>query len=397
MRVAAILLGLVALGVGLSKTAPADDVNLALAWYGDDAVQWTRHGAEIFAVGDRLVVLDAVTGAERRWLQLQRPRGQIELLPQPATDGRLILFGWYLWDRKEAVIVSYDVQTLTLQWQRRIAWGEGAHSIGPRIDAAFEDSAVYVQLTGRQDEEHLLKLRRDTGDVIWAQQFDRWMTGVPPVWYQGKLLIRSAVEFRYPDGHGHYQLVNPINGLPVWRIRLESMPVVGYEDVPVIDGDWAYLTANMPGPYKRFYVVDLQRGRLAENTITDELRPPFAYLNRVMYFAGQRPAAQYVRYRPDAILWRTTITPSDGLLPGITNTGVVDEVNKRIYLGDTLRGVWVLSMTDGKLLGLIDTRPGAASRRPFASRGARRLERDGDRMLVGTQDGRLLVYRLARP
>ena len=218
---------------------------------------------------------------------------------------------------------------------RRLPWGEGASSIRPRIHAEFDDSAVYVQLTGRQDEENLLKLRRDTGDVIWAQQLDRWSTGVPPVWYQGRLLVRSAVEIYPPDGHGHYQAVNPSTGLPVWRIRLESMSD-GLDDAPLIAKDRAYLTTEVrPPQYRHFYVVDLQRGRLAENSIVENLHHPIAEMDRVFYLAGQTPGAQYVRYGPDRVLWRATITPSDGLLPSITSTGVVDEAAKRVYLGDT--------------------------------------------------------------
>jgi hypothetical protein len=72
-----------------------------------------------------------------------------------------------------------------------------------------------------------------------------------------------------------------------------------------------------------------------------------------------------------------------------------------VYLGDTRRGIWVLSMADGKLLGLIDTHAGYVDPNPFSgfsvTYGGARLERDGDRVLVGTQDGRLLAYRLKGP
>ena len=83
------------------------------------------------------------------------------------------------------------------------------------------------------------------------------------------------------------------------------------------------------------------------------------------------------------------------MLPGITSAGVVDEATKRVYLGDTRRGIWVLSTTDGKVLGLIDTHAGYVDPSPNPLRGSvtyggARLERDGDRVLVGTQDGRLL-------
>ena len=96
----------------------------------------------------------------------------------------------------------------------------------------------------------------------------------------------------------------------------------------------------------------------------------------------------------------SAITPSDVLLPSVASTGVVDEAMKRVYLGDTRRGIWVLSMVDGKVLGLIDT-TGYWDTNPLralsVTYGGARLERDGDRVLVGTQDGRLLGYRLKGP
>ena len=219
------------------------------------------------------------------------------------------------------------------------------------------------------------------------------------MWYQGRLLIRSAVDIGYPDGHGHYQAVDPSTGVPAWRIRMESRPSVGLDDVPLIVGDWAYLTTEKPGPDGHFYVVDLQRGQLVEDSIVKDLQHPFALLDRVIYFAGQRPGALQVQPGPDRELWRATIkpsaiTPSDVLLPSVASTGVVDGATKRVYLGDTRRGIWVLSMVDGKVLGLIDT---TGYGRGFVTYGGARLERDGDRVLVGTQDGRLLGYRLKGP
>jgi len=405
MRLGTMLVAL-GVGVGLGGAAPADDLGLVPQWSVTGTLQWTRHGSDVFGVGDRVVVLDAVTGTKRRSASGSKPGGQAELLPRPSTDGALLVFGWYVWDRKEAVIVCFDARTLQLRWQRRFPWGDGVIEIRPKVHAAFGEDGVYVQLTGREDEENLLKLRRDTGDVIWAQKLDRWITGVPPVWYQGRLLIRSAVDTRYPNGHGHYQAVDPSSGLPVWRIRLESMPAIGLDDVPFIVGDRAYLTTGIGGPVGRLYVVDLQRGQLVEDSIVKELRHPFALLDRVIYFAGQRPGALQVQPGPDRELWRATIkpsaiTPSDVLLPSIASTGVVDEATNRVYLGDTRRGIWVLSMADGKLLGLIDTHAGYVDPNPFrgfsVTYGGARLERDGDRVLVGTQDGRLLGYRLKRP
>ncbi len=398
MRLGTMLVAL-GVGVGLGGAAPADDLGLVPLWSVTGTPQWTRHGGDVLGVGDRVVVLDSVTGAKRRSAPASKPTGEAELLPRPSTDGALLVFGWYVWDRKEGVILCFDARTLQLRWQRRFPWGEGAHEIRPEVHAAFDEDGVYVQLTGRKDEENLLKLRRDTGDVIWAQKLDRWSTGVPPVWYQGRLLIRSAVDIRYPNGHGHYQAVEPSTGVPAWRIRLESMPAIGLDDVPLIVGDWAYLTTEKPGPDGHFYVVDLQRGQLVEDSIVKDLQHPFALLDRVIYFAGQRPGALQVQPGPDRELWRATIkpsaiTPSDVLLPSVASTGVVDGATKRVYLGDTRRGIWVLSMVDGKVLGLIDT---TGYGRGFVTYGAARLERDGDRVLVGTQDGRLLGYRLKGP
>ena len=161
MRLGTMLIAL-GVGVGLGGAAPADDLGLVPLWSVTGTPQWTRHGGDVLGVGDRVVVLDSVTGAKRRSAPASRPGGEAELLPRPSTDGALLVFGWYVWDRKEGVILCFDARTLQLRWQRRFPWGEGAHETFSGVHAAFDDGAVYVQLTGREDEENLLKLHTVT-------------------------------------------------------------------------------------------------------------------------------------------------------------------------------------------------------------------------------------------
>src|SRR5438876_145002 len=98
MRVCMMLVAL-GLGAGVSAGALADDFGLKPMWRATGVPQWTRHGGEVFGVGDRVVVLDALTGAERRRARVSKPGGEAELVPRPATDGALLVFGWYVWDR----------------------------------------------------------------------------------------------------------------------------------------------------------------------------------------------------------------------------------------------------------------------------------------------------------
>jgi outer membrane protein assembly factor BamB len=348
---------------------------------------WAVVGDEIIAVGSRLAVLDAATGQERRSVRLSPPSAPERVRTVTATP-TTIVFGWYGW-RGDGRIVCVDTSSLRIRWQRRIAWPDNEREHSPGVFAVIRDNALFVLLSGKRGE-NLFRLRPDTGETVWSQTVERFVLGVPLIWHDGRLLVQSRVTQHYPHGHGHYQAIDPTTGASVWRVRFEGTAGL-WDDTPLIVGQTAYLTCEaIPAPSSRLYVVDLAAGRVVLDRMTvDALREPFAERDGVVYFATQTPAAWDAAR--DRVVWRTRLVRAYSTGPSIVE-GVFDRVRGRIYLGDSTDSLYKLSASDGATLERFDIRGSYVNpaRGINSGYGVRRMQLINDRLVIGTEDGRLL-------
>ena len=347
---------------------------------------WALVGDELIAVGSRLVVLDVATGHERRSIRLSPPAAPERIRAVTATR-TAVVFGWYGW-RAEGRIVCVDTPSLRLRWQRRIAWPDNEREHSPGVFAIVHADAIFILLSGKRGES-LFRLRPDNGDIVWSQKVERFVLGVPPVWHEGRLLIQSRITENYPNGHGHYQAVDPATGRTIWRLRYEG-PAFIWDDVPLIVGDRAYLTSEIrPGPPNHLYIIDLATGALVAHRTVDALREPFAERDGVVYFGTKTPVAWDAAH--DRVVWRSRLIRPYSAGPSIVQ-GVLDGARDRIYLGDSTDSLYKLSANDGTTIDRIDIRGSYVNpaRGINSGYGVRRMQLINDRLVIGTEDGRLL-------
>src|SRR5207253_272780 len=215
-----------------------------------------------------------------------------------------IVFGWYGW-QGEGRVVCVDAQSLRIRWQRRIAWPDDERELSPGVFAVVRDDAIFILLSGKRGE-NLFRLRPGTGQTVWSQKIERFILGVPLVWHDGHLLVQSRITQHYPNGHGHYQAIDPETGATIWRLRFDG--TAGFwDDAPLIVGERTYLTSEIsPGPSNHLYAIDIAAGRIVTHRIVEALREPFALQDGIMYFGTATPSAWDVKN--DGIVWRSRLT-----------------------------------------------------------------------------------------
>jgi len=347
---------------------------------------WTVVGDELIAVGSRLVVLDVATGHERRSIRLSRPAAAERVRTVRATPTTIVV-GWYGW-RGEGRIVCLETASLRARWERRLAWTDNERESSPGIFAVIRDDATYVLLSGKRGE-NLFRLRPDDGGTVWTRRVERFVLGVPLVWHDGRLLVQSRITHHYPAGHGHYQAIDALTGSTAWRLRFEGTAGL-WDDMPLIVGQTAYLTCETsPGPTNRLYLVDLAAGRIVADRTVDALREPFAERAGVVYFGTKTPVAWNAAH--DRVVWRSRLIRPYSAGPSIVQ-GVLDGARDRIYLGDSTDSLYKLSANDGTTIDRIDIRGSYVNpaRGINSGYGVRRMQLINDRLVIGTEDGRLL-------
>ncbi|PYO49933.1 MAG: hypothetical protein DMD84_17005, partial [Candidatus Rokuibacteriota bacterium] len=205
------------------------------------------------------------------------------------------------------------------------------------------------------------------------------------------LLVQSRITQHYPNGHGHYQAIDPATGATVWRLRFDGTAHF-WDDAPLIISNQAYFTSEFrPGPSNHLYVIDIAAGRIVSHRIVDTLREPFALQDGILYFGTATPAAWDVQN--DRVVWRSRLTRPYSSGPAIIPGGVLDAARRRIYLGDAIDSLYKVSAADGGTIERVDLRSGYVNpaRGINSGYGVRRMQLLGDRLIIGTEDGRLLA------
>jgi outer membrane protein assembly factor BamB len=333
-------------------------------------------------------VFDAVNGQELRSARLSPPSAAERVLAVTATPDAVV-FGWYSW-KGEGRVVCADPRSLKIRWQRRIAWPDEERELSPGVFAIVRDDAVFVLLSGKRGE-NLLRLRPDTGETVWSRLIERFVLGVPLVWYDGRLLVQSRITQHHPNGHGHYQAIDATTGTTIWRLRFEGTAHF-WDEAPLIVGNHAYLTSELrPGPSNHLYVIDVARGTMVSHRVVQALREPFAEHDGVVYFGTETPAAWDAKN--DRVVWRSRLTRPNSAGPAIAPGGVLDVARRRIYLGDATDSLYKVSATDGATIERVDLRAGYTNpaRGINSGYGVRRMQLIADRLVIGTEDGRLLA------
>ena len=383
----------IALCTAGAVTAPrrADTVKRYWTLPGDiDA--WAVSSGEIFAVGSRLVVVDPVTGRELRTARLCPPPAAARVLSVTATP-TAVVFGWYGW-KGEGRIVCADSRSLKARWQRKLPWPDEERELSPGVFAVVRDDAVFVLLSGKRGE-NLFRLRLDTGETAWSRKIDRFVLGVPLVWRDGRLLVQSRVTQHHPNGHGHYQAIEATTGTTLWQLKFEGMADF-WDDPPLVLDDHAYLTTEIrPGPSNHLYVIDVARGVMVSHRPVQALREPFAEHDGIVYFGTDTPAAWDPK--SDRVIWRSRLILPNSVAPAIVPNGVLDAARTRIYLGGATDSLYKISSLDGTTIERVDLRTGYVNpaRGLNSGYGVRRMQLIDERLVIGTEDGRLVALAVA--
>jgi outer membrane protein assembly factor BamB len=383
-------LGLLATGI-LSRARSSAAVEGLWTAYGDfDA--WALSNSEIVAVGSRLVILDSASGQQLRTANLSPPPAPDRVLGVTATP-TAIVFGWYGW-KGEGRVVCADPQSLRIRWHRRIEWPDDERELSPGIFAVVRDNAIFVLLSGKRGE-NLLRLSPDTGETVWSRKIDRFVLGVPLAWRDGSLLVQSRITQHYPKGHGHYQAIDATTGATLWQVRFDG--VAGFsDDPPLVVGERAYLTCETSSaPSNHLYVINVASGTIISQRIVEGLRKPYAEHDGIVYFGTATPAAWDARN--DRVIWRSRLSRPHSIGPAIAPSGVLDAARRRIYLGDPTDSLYKVSATDGATIERLDIRAGYVNpaRGINSGYGVRRMQLIGERLVIGTEDGRLMALAAA--
>jgi outer membrane protein assembly factor BamB len=383
-------IGLLAIGI-VSRARSSAAIEGLWTAYGDfDA--WALSNGEIVAVGSRLVVFDPANGKELRSASLSPPSAPDRVLGVTATPAAIV-FGWYGW-KGEGRVVCVDPRSLKTRWQRRIGWPDDERELSPGVFAVVRDDAIFVLLSGKRGE-NLFRLRPDTGETVWSRKIDRFVLGVPLAWRDGRLLVQSRITQHYPKGHGHYQAIDVVTGATLWQVRFDG--TAGFwDDPPLIVGERAYLTCETsPGPSNHLYVIDIASATIVSQRVVQGLREPYAEHDGIVYFGTATPAAWDVRN--DRVVWRSRLIRPYSTGPAIAPTGVFDAARRRIYLGDATDSLYKVSATDGTTIERLNIRAGYVNpaRGINSGYGVRRMQLIGERLVIGTEDGRLLALAAA--
>lgn len=345
---------------------------------------------EIVAVGSRLRILDAATGQERRSVRLGKPsdaEGPATVVLSPDA----IVFGWYVW-HADVHVVCAEPQSLRIRWQRHIRISENERENIPYVFPLIRPDGIFV-LVSNKHGENIFRLRPDTGDIVWSRYVERFAERGALAWHGNHLLVRSRVA-RGAHAYGDLHAIDPVTGASSWRLRLEGQDDVA-GDTMLIFGNRAYITSpTPPGEATRLHIVDVAVGTLIKSLTIDHLRTPFAYHDGVLYFGGNVPTAWDVSR--EQIIWRTDLKQRRGRLLFFSHHPVLDPARRRIYLGEYENSFYVLSSTDGVVLGSVDVRRGHTNpTRIMGAYGASRLRLARDLLIVGAGDRRLFAYATA--
>jgi len=360
-------------------------------WIGpQDVDEFAVLGDEIVTVGSNLRALDAATGRERRSARLRKP-SNAEGPASLAVAASAIVFGWYVW-YEDVYIVCADPRSLQVRWQRRIKIAEREREGLPYVFPLVRPDGVFVLVSHKQSE-NLFRLRLETGETVWSRHVERFAVQAALAWHSNRLLVRSRVT-RGAQATGDLHAIDTASGVTSWRLRLEGHEDAG-GDRMLISGDRAYIASPIyPGESSRLHIVDLAAGAIVKSLTIDRLSEPYAYNEGVVYFGGNTPTAWDMTR--EQVIWRTDLRERQGILLHISPDAILDAARQRIYLGESRDSFFVLSSTDGAVLGTVNVRRGYTNpTRLMGGYGAYRLRLMRDLLLVGAGDHRLLAYATA--
>jgi outer membrane protein assembly factor BamB len=360
-------------------------------WTGPpDVDEFALLGDEIVTVGEYLRVLDAATGRERRSARIPGP-APAEGSATVTAIASAVVFCRYVW-HEDVHVLCADPQSLAFRWQRRIKITERERDNLPYVFPLVRPDGIFV-LVSHKHSENLFRLNPWNGETVWSRYVERFAVRAPVAWHSGRLLVRSRVT-RGAQAAGDFHAIDPANGSTLWRVRLEGADDAD-RDSMLISDNRAYIASPVyPGESSRLHIVDLTAGVLVKSLTIDRLGEPFAEQDGIVYFGGNTPTGwDLTRER---VIWRTDLTQRNGRLLYISPHAVLDPARRRIYLGEYDNSFFVLSSTDGAILGSVDVRRGHTNpTRIMGMYGASRLRLARDLLIVGAGDRRLFAYPTA--
>ena len=382
------------LGLGTAAAAfgwPSAAAAAEPVWTGPpDVDEFVVLGDEIVTVGEYLRVLDTATGRERRSTRLRRPaeaEGPVAL----AVSTPSLVFGWYVW-HEDVHVYCGDPRSLAVRWQRRIQIGERERENIPYVFPLVRPEGIFVLVSNKRGD-NVFRLNPLNGETLWSRYVERFAVRAALVWHGARLLVRSRVT-RGAQASGDLHAIDPATGSTLWRLRLEGADDVDRAAILIVGGRAYMVSPVYPGESSRLHIVDLAAGSLVKSLAIDRLSDPFAEHDGVIYFGGNTPTAWDLTR--EQVIWRTDLSQRKGVLLYIAPQPVLDVARRRIYLGEYENSFFILSPTDGAVLGSVDVRRGHTNpTRLMGTYGASRLRLARDLLLVGAGDRRLFAYATA--
>jgi outer membrane protein assembly factor BamB len=387
------------IGVWATIISCRDAASLELAWSVRQGLvgQWGIRGQEAFTVGRSLAVYDLTSGRELRRARLPRDYANTtlgQIGPDVAVTDSALVYGWYDLETHGKVL-CFEPKTLAIRWERVFTWPWDVRDTRPTFSVAIDGDHVYALAVGKEGE-NLFKLRLTDGQTVWSKSIEKYVQGVPLVFHDGNLLVRSRVSHWTPGAYGYYQAIGPDRGQTLWRVRIDG--TAGVRDhQPLISGKRVYLTSEASPDEYHLYTIDFETGTILDHQQLRQTSAPFAENIGILYLGGSTPTAYNVERREK--VWQTALRGPEGFGLNVSARGVLDPFRNEIYLGDWDRDLYVLSAKSGQVKEKLYIRGYwrgewfSPLKAFFGSYGVERLELAQGLLFVGTVDKSLFVFR----
>ncbi len=205
------------------------------------------------------------------------------------------------------LLERFPEQGLTVRWRTPVNGGFS----GPSVAAGKVYVGDFRQTAPNRGVERLLCLSEETGELIWAHEWEADYTGLASTYAIGPRATPTV------DGGLVYMLgasgvlvcVNTRDGSEVWRRDFQkefgaSMPVWGFAAAPLVDGDRVYCLAGGE-PEANVIAFDKRTGKAAWRALSGDTEP--GYSQPIFVEAGG--ARQLIMWHSTAL---TSLNPSTG-------------------------------------------------------------------------------------
>lgn len=375
---------------------------------GEDGLVWSIrrgqvgefavHGREVFTVGRELAVHDLASGRRLRHARLRHDLANIttgQLGPTVEVAAGVVVFGWYDFQAEAATLSCHDAGSLAPRWDRTFPWPWDERSLRPTLALGVDVDSVYAAAVGKTGV-NLFRMRLGDGELVWSRAVERFPVESPLLVRDGAVVVRARLWGWSRPRHELLDSFTTTDGTRRWRTWLAGESRF-HPERPLVRGAALYTTTAATAGDTHLYTVRLSDGHTTGTLLSGGPGGPFAEANGILFFGGRPPIAYEVAgARP---VWQAPVGAGPPGSVGMIHGGALDAARGLVYVGDATRHLYALRVADGSERARI--RLDRYARYEFVhplkalygAYGARRVELQDDRLLVGTSDASLFVFR----